>query len=77
MDKKIVLTVAERQRASRSKRKSETFESFEPKQINIMLSAQARQALDMLIYKSDKSQKELIEELLIDAYQKHKQKLPE
>ena len=64
------MTPAQRQQASRAKRLSEKFESFPAKQINILLSPQATQALDMLTYSRDKSQKELIEELLIHAHAK-------
>lgn len=66
------MTPAQRQHASRAKRLSERFESFPAKQINILLSPQATQALDMLTGYRDKSQKQLIEELLIHAYTNHK-----
>lgn len=66
------MTPAERQRASRAKRQAETFESFTARQISMMLGARAAQALDMLTYKSDKSQKDVIEELLIAAYEAEK-----
>ncbi|MEQ1667444.1 MAG: hypothetical protein ABL868_03220 [Sulfuriferula sp.] len=64
---KIPMTVAERQRASRAKRRMATFESFSPIQISVLLSAEASQALRMLSY-GDKSQKKVIEDLLIEAY---------
>jgi hypothetical protein len=67
------MTPAQRQQASRAKRLSERFESFPARQVNILLSPQATQALDMLTSYRDKSQKELIEELLIHAYAIHKQ----
>jgi len=66
------MTSAQRQQASRAKRLSERFESFPARQVNILLSPQATQALDMLTSYRDKSQKELIEELLIHAYTNHK-----
>ena len=66
------MTPAQRQQASRAKRLSERFESFPAKQINILLSPQATQALDMLSSYRDKSQKALIEELLIHAYANQK-----
>lgn len=67
------MTPAQRQQASRAKRLSERFESFPARQINILLSPQATQALDMLARYRDKSQKELIEELLIYAYANYKE----
>ena len=66
------MTPAQRQQASRAKRLSEKFESFPAKQINILLSPQANQALEMLASYRDKSQKALIEELLIHAYAKQR-----
>lgn len=66
------MTPAQRQQASRAKRLSERFESFPARQINILLSPQATQALDMLTNYRDKSQKEIIEELLINDYANHK-----
>lgn len=66
------MTPAQRQQVSRAKRLSEKFESFPAKQINILLSPQATQALDMLTYSCDKSQKALIEELLIHAHAKQR-----
>lgn len=66
------MTPAQRQRASRGKRKKERFETCPPIQISMMLSAQATQALQMLIYGRDVSQKSVIEELLIEAYRNHK-----
>lgn len=62
------MTPAERQRASRANRKKERFNTCPAKQISIMLSAEASQALEQLVFDSDKSQKEIIEKLLIDAY---------
>ena len=45
-------------------------------QLSMMLSAEATQALRMLAYnKRDMSQKKIIEELLIEAYTKHKRDL--
>lgn len=66
------MTPAQRQRASRAKRLSERFETCPARQINILLSPRATQALDMLTYCRDKSQKEQIEELLIHAYANYK-----
>jgi len=65
------MTATERQQASRAARKLQRFESFPPVQISMLLSGQASQALRMLI-NSDTSQKEIIEKLLIDAYEKMK-----
>ncbi len=65
------MTATERQRMSRSTRKLQRFESFPPSQISMLLSAEASQALRMLINR-DTSQKEVIEKLLIEAYQKTK-----
>ena len=64
------MTPAERQRASRAARKKERFESCPAMQIGMMLSPKASQALQMLVYYRDVSQKQIIEELLIDAYKK-------
>ena len=50
-----VMNPAQRQQASRAKRLSEKFESFQAKQITILLSPQANQALEMLISYRDKS----------------------
>ncbi len=60
------LTPAERQRRSRIARKTQTFETFPPKQISFLLSGEASQALAML--SRDMSQKAVIEKLLINAY---------
>lgn len=65
-------TDAQRQRASRAARKQQRFESFPPVQISMMLSAQASQALSMLVSNSGASQKGVIEKLLIDEYTKSK-----
>ena len=62
------MTPAQRQKASRAKRLAEKYESTQARQVNVLLSAQATQALDKLIANSDKSQKMVIEELLILAY---------
>ncbi len=64
------MTPAERQRKSRAARKSQTFETFTPKHISVLLSAEASQALVML--SRDVSQKEVIERLLIEAYRKER-----
>ncbi len=69
------MTPAQRQQASRTKRLSERFESCPARQINILLSPQATQALDMLTSYRDKSQKELIEELLIYTYANYKENM--
>ncbi|MEI6737820.1 MAG: hypothetical protein WCL29_05005 [Pseudomonadota bacterium] len=69
------MTPAQRQQASRAKRLSEKFETFPAKQINILLSAQASQAYDILPYYSKKSKKGTIEELLIQAYENYKRNL--
>lgn len=52
------MTATERQRMSRSTRKLQRFESFPPSQISMLLSAEASQALRMLINR-DTSQKEV------------------
>ena len=67
------MTPAERQRASRAKRKLQTYDSFPAQQLAIMLSAEATKALRMLCHNRDLSQKELVDTLLVDAYQ-HQQK---
>lgn len=65
------MTPAQRQRASRAARKKVRFETCPAMQISMMLSAEATQALQMLVYNNrDKSQKLIIEELLIEAYRK-------
>lgn len=65
------MTAAQRQRASRAKRKKDRFETCPSIQIGMMLSPEATQALQMLAYNNrDKSQKLIIEELLIKAYRK-------
>lgn len=66
------MTTAQRQRASRDARKKESFETFTPMQISMMLSAEATQALQMLVYGRDVSQKSIIENLLIEAYRNDK-----
>ena len=66
------MTQAQRQRASRAARKQETFDTFAPIQISLMLSAEAAKALHMLTYNRDLSQKKIIEELLIEAYRNNK-----
>lgn len=66
------LTPAQRQQASRAKRLAQEHESFPARQVNILLSPQASQALSMLTNYRDLSQKEIIEELLIQAYEIHK-----
>lgn len=66
------MTPAQRQQASRARRLAEEFENFPARQINILLSPQATQALDMMTNYRDKSQKSLIEELLIHAYADYK-----
>lgn len=69
-DKKIAMTPAQRQKASRAARKKQTFDSFPSRQLSVMLSPEASKSLSMLILNSDKSQKAIIEELLITAYEK-------
>ncbi len=66
------MTTAQRQQVSRAARRQESFETFTPMQISMMLSAEAAQALHMLAYGRDVSQKSIIENLLIEAYAKHK-----
>ena len=68
--KKQAMTAAERQRASRAARKTKTCDTFMAKQISLMLSPEASKALVMLVHKSDLSQKQIIDKLLTDAYQK-------
>jgi hypothetical protein len=64
------LTPAERQRQSRAERKAKTWETFPAKQISLLLSAEASQALVML--SRDVSQKEVIERLLSEAYREER-----
>ena len=64
------MTPAQRQQASRAKRRSERYGTSNARQVNFLLSAKAIQALDKLTSYRDKSQKEVIEELLIQAYGK-------
>lgn len=64
------MTPAQRQRASRAARKKERFETCPAIQISVMLTAEATQALQQLAYCRDVSQKQIIEELLIEAYRK-------
>jgi len=66
------MTATERQLASRAARKLQTFETFPPVHLSMLLSGQASQALRMLAVNRDTSQKEIIEKLLIDAYTKSK-----
>lgn len=66
------MSPTERQRASRAARKLERFESFPPVHFSVLLSGQASQALRMLAHNRDASQKEIIEKMLIDAYEKMK-----
>jgi len=63
------MTPAQRQQASRAKRLEDRLGKFAARQISILLSAQAIQALDTLANNRDKSQKEVIEELLIQAFE--------
>jgi len=62
------LTPAQRQQASRAKRLAQEHESFPARQVSILLSPQATQALDMLSTNFDMSQKTVIEKLLVQAY---------
>ncbi len=64
------MTAAERQRASRQKRKAETCDSFPAQTVSVMLSPEAAKALRMLSIKSDMSRKLIIERLLVEAYNK-------
>lgn len=66
------MTPAERQRASRAKRKAQRFESFPAQQVNVILSAEASQALTMLCHHRDLSQKALLDQMLIAAYRAEK-----
>ena len=68
MNDKKSMTVAERQRASRARRGLQTCDTFSAQQISIMLSAPAAKALRMLASNCDMSQKDVIERLLIEAY---------
>ncbi|MFA7238869.1 MAG: hypothetical protein WC091_02060 [Sulfuricellaceae bacterium] len=70
------MTPAERQRASRRKRKAQRFESFQAQQVSVILSAEASQALTMLCHNRDLSQKALLDQLLIAAYRTEKNALP-
>ena len=62
-------TPAQRQQASRAARLAQRHESFPARQVSTMLSPQAAQALDILAFNRDLSQKAIIEELLIQAYE--------
>jgi hypothetical protein len=64
------MTPAQRQRASRAARKKERFETTPAIQISMMLSAEASQALEQLVYEGKVTRKAVIERLLIEAYRK-------
>lgn len=66
------LSPAERQRASRAKRRSESYDTFPASTLSLMLSPEASKALRMLSHDSDMSQKVIIEKLLISAYETKK-----
>jgi hypothetical protein len=69
------MTPAQRQQASRAKRLAQRHETFPARQVNILLSPQATQALDMLSSNFDMSQKAVIERLLIQAYADYKKNM--
>lgn len=62
-------TPAQRQADSRSKRKALTFDSFKGQQVSWMLNPQAVKALRMLSLNCDMSQKQVVEQLLCNAYE--------
>jgi len=68
------MTPAQRQQASRARRLAEKFELTSARQVNFLLSAKATHALDMLTKIRDKSQKSVVEEVLIETYEAHNNK---
>jgi hypothetical protein len=68
------MTPAQRQQASRARRLAEKFESTSARQVNFLLSARATHALDMLTKIRTKTQKIVVEEVLIETYEAHKNK---
>jgi len=62
-------SAAERQRISRANRKALTCDTFTGQQFSVMLSPEAAKALRMLAFNCDMSQKDVIEQLLIKAYE--------
>lgn len=66
------MTPAQRQQASRVRRLAEKFESTRARQVNFLLSAKATHALDMITKIRAESQKRVIEEVLIQAYEEYK-----
>ncbi len=66
------MTPAQRQRVSREARRKQRFNDCPAKQVSMMLSAEATQALEQLSYSRKLTQKEIIEGLLIEAYANHK-----
>lgn len=68
-------STAQKRKANRAKRLAEVYEGFPAKQINMILSAQAAQALQMLASYRKLPQRAVIEDLLIQAYTDYKTKL--
>lgn len=66
------MTPAERTRASRNARKQQFFAGFPHRQITVMLGPNANKALYMLSHGTEKTQTEVIENLLITAYRAKK-----
>ena len=68
------LTPAERQRARRAKIKAQTCETFPGQQLSVLLSPQASMALSVICFNGDlsrkRTQKAVIEEILINACEK-------
>lgn len=62
-------SAAERQRISRARRRAQTCDTFEGQQVSVMLCPEATKALRMLALNCDMSQKQVIEHLLIKAYE--------
>lgn len=66
------MSATERQRASRAARLQQRADGYPAAQLSVLLSPEANQALRMLAFNRDTSQKEIIEGLLIQAYEKQK-----
>jgi hypothetical protein len=63
---KSAMTPAERQKASRAKRKLQTFDGYSPILLSILLSAEALQVLSLMYGTANKT---TIEKVLIEAYE--------
>lgn len=61
-------SAAQRQRDSRARRKNQNPQAWRPYNFAALLSSEAAEALHMLAHYGQRSKKETIERLLLDAY---------